>query len=418
MKNYYFFTSSDLNNNKNLNDLPNFGEFSKDAIDNIQDLEILMKYAFNVNWFKSKFQKFSILLIQQNHDCLFFCAPPGSGKTIILLSNIIADLDKVNIIILPTISLCFQYQQILDGAKIPYLTINSSNKKLTEKTNLIKLGLTSPNLFAKKINVILTTPESFINNNTNGLISSLYETNKINRVIVDEAHLIFQCGLTYRPDYLKLLKYLSKLTQLQIIFSSATLTKHAITKITNNISTNNYLTVRGCSFKNNILIFKIYKENLLDLSIYVDTCKRLNIIKKYITDTEQFKIICVVRRKESIPEIEDIYKKYKFQCVSLYSDLEMSVKQRNIEKFNNTTDIILLTTCGNLIGLDIALCTVLVHHAIPTNIDDYIQDIGRIRRDGNFGVSLFYATSTTVKSVKNLISEQTINLNKSEIYND
>uniref|UniRef100_A0A0K0E4L6 ATP-dependent RNA helicase n=1 Tax=Strongyloides stercoralis TaxID=6248 RepID=A0A0K0E4L6_STRER len=133
---------------------------------------------------------------------------------------------------------------------------------------------------------------------------------------------------------------------------------------------------------------------------------------------EKFKVICVVRKKEYIPEIENIYKKYKFKCVSLYSDLEMSVKQRNMEKFNNTTDIILLTTCGNLIGLDIASCTVLVHHAIPTNIDDYIQDIGRIRRDGRFGISLFYATSTTVRSVKNLISEQSINLSKSELFND
>uniref|UniRef100_A0AAF5DLT5 Helicase ATP-binding domain-containing protein n=1 Tax=Strongyloides stercoralis TaxID=6248 RepID=A0AAF5DLT5_STRER len=179
---------SDLNNNNNnnLKNIPDSDQFSKEAIDNIQDLEILMKYAFNVPGFK-------------------------------------------------------------------------------KRGNLIKLAVTSPNLFANKINVILISPESFISNSTNGLISSLYETNNIKRIIIDEAHLIFQCGLTYRPDYLKLLKYLSKLSQLQVLFSSGTLTKEGIIKISNNINSNNYLMIRGCSFKSNILIYKIYKENLIDL---------------------------------------------------------------------------------------------------------------------------------------------------------
>ncbi|CEF61584.1 Helicase, C-terminal domain and P-loop containing nucleoside triphosphate hydrolase domain-containing protein [Strongyloides ratti] len=85
--------------------------------------------------------------------------------------------------------------------------------------------------------------------------------------------------------------------------------------------------------------------------------------------------------------------------------MNLSEKMESQKKFNENNNTILITTSGNMIGIDFKNCNAILHHAIPTSIADYVQDIGRLSRKGEMAFALLYTTSSTILSLKKILAQ-------------
>lgn len=171
-----------------------------------------------------------------------------------------------------------------------------------EKTKLLRLAMEHPEKFSEENNVILITPDSMIGENLRLILSSLYKKNLLKKVIIDEAHLIFDQGLGFRPNYLKMLVYFETIRNCQFIYCSGSVSDEAVRRIIRISHFLPHTVIRGISYKQNIVITMKKKENLLDISDYSDSLIRLRILRKLCYENKLFRVVIIVRniKKNSI----------------------------------------------------------------------------------------------------------------------
>ncbi|CEF60064.1 Helicase, C-terminal domain and P-loop containing nucleoside triphosphate hydrolase domain-containing protein [Strongyloides ratti] len=240
-----------------------------------------------------------------------------------------------------------------------------------EKTKLLRLAMEHPEKFSEENNVILITPDSMIGENLRLILSSLYKKNLLKKVIIDEAHLIFDQGLGFRPNYLKI----------------GSVSDEAVRRIIRISHFLPHTVIRGISYKQNIVITMKKKENLLDISDYSDSLIRLRILRKLCYENKLFRVVIIYSStlsKEEKTQPREIYEK------SNYS--------------------VFITTAENLVGVDLKTCSVLLHHGLPTNISTYFQDIERLNRSGDLAFSLVYSTSSAISSLKKILTVENFNI--------
>lgn len=132
----------------------------------------------------------------------------------------------------------------------------------------------------------------------------------------------------------------------------------------------------------------VKKENLLDISDYVDGLKRLRILKKIVYKEKPFRVVIIVRNIKKIKFCEDMYKKEGFTTVKYCRTLTKEEKKETRDIYKKNIYFAFITTAGNLVGVDLKTCSVILHHGLPTNISTYFQDIERLNRSGGLSFSI------------------------------
>lgn len=63
----------------------------------------------------------------------------------------------------------------------------------------------------------------------------------------------------------------------------------------------------GISYKQNIVITMIKKENLLDISDFMDGLIRLKILRQMCFENRPFRVVVIVRNIQKMPFCEELY---------------------------------------------------------------------------------------------------------------
>ncbi|CEF59320.1 Helicase, C-terminal domain and P-loop containing nucleoside triphosphate hydrolase domain-containing protein [Strongyloides ratti] len=153
----------------------------------------------------------------------------------------------------------------------------------------------------------------------------------------------------------------------------------------------------------------VKKENLLDISDYVDRIKRLQILRTNVYQGKPFRVVIIVRNIQEIQFCEDLYKKEGFTTVKYCSTLSKEEKEVARKVYEGSEYSVFITTAGNLVGVDLQTCSVILHHGLPTNISTYFQDIGRLNRGGGMAFSILYSTSHVEGSLKRILTIENFN---------
>lgn len=77
-------------------------------------------------------------------------------------------------------------------------------------------------------------------------------------------------------------------------------------------------------------------------------------------------------------------------------------KATNIYEMND--NVVFITTTGNLISIDLYMCSVLIHYVLPVNILNYFQDISKLNRDDLLSFSILYTTKSSIFSLKKILT--------------
>ena len=299
--------------------------------------------------------------ILSGHDVLGIM-PTGAGKSLCYQLPALM-LKGITLVISPLISLMSDQVKALNQAGVHAAYINSS---LTE--NQIRMALSYASQGRYKI--IYVAPERL---NTPRFLDFACNAD-ISMLTVDEAHCISQWGQDFRPSYLEIAGFLTRLPRRPIVSAfTATATERVKNDIVASLGLNNPVTmVTGFDRPN--LFFRVVTRkggNQKDNSI-------INYVKKH--EDESGIIYCAT--KKNVDKLYTLLNEQGISAGRYHAGLSNEERKQNQEDFTYDRIRVMVATNAFGMGIDKSNVRYVLHYNMPQSLEYYYQEAGRAGRDG------------------------------------
>lgn len=299
--------------------------------------------------------------ILAEHDVLGIM-PTGAGKSLCYQLPALM-LKGITLVISPLISLMSDQVKALNQAGVHAAYINSS---LTE--NQIRMALSYASQGRYKI--IYVAPERL---NTPRFLDFACNAD-ISMLTVDEAHCISQWGQDFRPSYLEIAGFLTRLPRRPIVSAfTATATERVKNDIVASLGLNNPVTmVTGFDRPN--LFFRVVTRrggSQKDNSI-------INYVKKY--EDESGIIYCAT--KKNVDKLYTLLNEQGISAGRYHAGLSNDERKQNQEDFTYDRIRVVVATNAFGMGIDKSNVRYVLHYNMPQSLEYYYQEAGRAGRDG------------------------------------
>ncbi len=305
-------------------------------------------------------QKEIINAIMQGRDVVALM-PTGGGKSLCYqLPSIMTE--KLSLVISPLIALMKDQVDVLNKRGIPAVFINStlSKEAIAERMEKIKTG---------KVKILYLAPERLNNPQFQNFLSQL----DIFLFSVDEAHCVSQWGHDFRPDYLRIKKYIQKFKSRPIIAAfTATATPEVKDDIVEKLALQNpKIFIRGFDRPN--LKFLV-QTNL-------KTQERHSEILRIIKSLTGSGIVYTLSRKEA-ESIAKFLKDNDMVAVAYHAGMLSNKREKIQDDFMGNRIRIIVATVAFGMGVDKSDIRFVIHAGMPGSLEGYYQEAGRAGRDG------------------------------------
>lgn len=299
--------------------------------------------------------------ILAGHDVLGIM-PTGAGKSLCYQLPALM-LKGITLVISPLISLMSDQVKALNQAGVHAAYINSS---LTE--NQIRMALSYASQGRYKI--IYVAPERL---NTPRFLDFACNAD-ISMLTVDEAHCISQWGQDFRPSYLEIAGFLTRLPRRPIVsVFTATATERVKNDIVASLGLNNPVTmVTGFDRPN--LFFRVVTRkggSQKDNSI-------INYVKKH--EDESGIIYCAT--KKNVDKLYTLLNEQGISAGRYHAGLSNDERKQNQEDFTYDRIRVMVATNAFGMGIDKSNVRYVLHYNMPQSLEYYYQEAGRAGRDG------------------------------------
>lgn len=299
--------------------------------------------------------------ILAGHDVLGIM-PTGAGKSLCYQLPALM-LKGITLVISPLISLMSDQVKALNQAGVHAAYINSS---LTE--NQIRMALSYASQGRYKI--IYVAPERL---NTPRFLDFACNAD-ISMLTVDEAHCISQWGQDFRPSYLEIAGFLTRLPRRPIVSAfTATATERVKNDIVASLGLNNPVTmVTGFDRPN--LFFRVVTRkggSQKDNSI-------INYVKKH--EDESGIIYCAT--KKNVDKLYTLLNEQGISAGRYHAGLSNDERKQNQEDFIYDRIRVMVATNAFGMGIDKSNVRYVLHYNMPQSLEYYYQEAGRAGRDG------------------------------------
>ena len=298
--------------------------------------------------------------ILAGHDVLGIM-PTGAGKSLCYQLPALM-LKGITLVISPLISLMSDQVKALNQAGVHAAYINSS---LTENQIRIALSYASQGRYK----IIYVAPERL---NTPRFLDFACNAD-ISMLTVDEAHCISQWGQDFRPSYLEIAGFLTRLPRRPIVSAfTATATERVKKDIVASLGLNNPVTmVTGFDRPN--LFFRVVTRkggSQKDNSI-------INYVKKH--EDESGIIYCATKKN-----VDKLYTLLNegISAGRYHAGLSNEERKQNQEDFTYDRIRVMVATNAFGMGIDKSNVRYVLHYNMPQSLEYYYQEAGRAGRDG------------------------------------
>ena len=299
--------------------------------------------------------------ILAGHDVLGIM-PTGAGKSLCYQLPALM-LKGITLVISPLISLMSDQVKALNQAGVHAAYINSS---LTENQIRIALSYASQGRYK----IIYVAPERL---NTPRFLDFACNAD-ISMLTVDEAHCISQWGQDFRPSYLEIAGFLTRLSRRPIVSAfTATATERVKNDIVASLGLNNPVTmVTGFDRPN--LFFRVVTRrggSQKDNSI-------INYVKKH--EDESGIIYCAT--KKNVDKLYTLLNEQGISAGRYHAGLSNDERKQNQEDFTYDRIRVMVATNAFGMGIDKSNVRYVLHYNMPQSLEYYYQEAGRAGRDG------------------------------------
>lgn len=327
-----------------------------------------------------------------NDDDVFVTAPTGAGKSVLFQVPAIMELGyALTIVVSPLRALQLnQIQELkMAGVQAEYLNSDLSNQE--RRKVLDKL---------QKICLLYLAPEQLRREDLHTALKECF----VKRIVIDEAHILPQVELEFRPAYGKIREFIQSLPDRpQILACTATATAEDRRRI-----------IKALGMKEQKkFIMPVRRDNLQllikDIKPNKNSCE---------PDSNLFhaveRAISQQRKKDSVivycPTVSRSEKLQKWLSgrgfkVGLYTGKTSQNKREKVQEgfFSGKPSIIVATNAFGL-GINKPDVRLIIHAGIPLTLSEYVQELGRAGRDGAPAASLLFRVSGDFDKNKHILS--------------
>lgn len=310
----------------------------------------------------------------------------GGGKSLIT-QTISYQYDGLTVIVVPTISLMLD--QVINARTIlnkgeEAIDCYNSSSNLTKIINKIKSG---------KMRMLFVSPEALVKNiELKNAILEINEHNKLANFIIDEAHIIFEWGDSFRLDFQCLDVFQHQLLKhnpnLRTFLLSATYDDYDSFNLKKMFSIDNkWIELRCDSLRKEI------RYNFIKCDSYTEKqSKLLELIYKL-----PHPMIVYVNRPFEANELKVKLNEEGILNTEVFTgETSNTEREKILDKWKNDEFQIIIATCAFGVGVDKKDVRTVLHSYIPDNPSKYYQEAGRGGRDGLSSLSLVLYTENDI----------------------
>lgn len=285
--------------------------------------------------------------------------PTGAGKSVCYQVPAML-LDGITIVISPLISLMKDQVESLVQSGIPAAYINSS-LSFAQYQEVLRRAC------AGEYKLIYAAPERLV---TDGFLA-FAENSRISMVTVDESHCVSQWGQDFRPSYLKIPEFISKLSYRPVISAfTATATEHVKEDISSLLGLRSPFTITT-GFDRQNLYFEVRRP-----------AERLSELIKIVDENRGKSTIVYCATRKNVEVVCDALCDRGFAATRYHAGLSDDERRRNQDAFLYDKCGIMVATNAFGMGIDKSNVSLIIHYNMPKNIESYYQEAGRAGRDG------------------------------------
>ena len=335
-------------------------------------------------YYKSFEQKLAVhtaLNLPKGH-MLLVSQPTGGGKSLVT-QMLAASVDGLTVVIVPTVALALdQYYAAMSNLKDSEgVYCYRGDQTAEDRVALIKA------VRNKKAKLLFTSPEAiFKNSELFGLLETAASDRYLAHIVVDEAHVVTDWGVFFRPDFQIFSVVLRKWRKnsgyhIRTYLLSATLSDDVVDTL-----------------------FSLFGEDGRNAQLRCDVLRLEPRFYFYPAKTKQEQDDKTLEAIKLLPkpmvvyvfepwEATDLQKKLRelgYVNIPTFTGKTKDVDRDTILKAwkNNEYDIILATSAFG-IGVDKPDVRTIIHACVPENLSRFYQEVGRGGRDGLPSISLF-----------------------------
>ncbi|KAI2470178.1 ATP-dependent DNA helicase [Annulohypoxylon bovei var. microspora] len=229
-----------------------------------------------------------------------------------------------------------------------------------------------------RLRLLYCAPERL---NNEGFVESMkHVPGGIRLVAVDEAHCISEWGHSFRPDYLKVARFVDEIKAERVICLTATATPRVADDV-----------ARAFNIKqSDIFRSSPYRPNLQLLAESVQTKQdKYPLMFRFLRQHPGPTLIYVTLQRQAEMLANDLSKQ-GFDVVAFHAGLKTDVKTLIQDNFMANKVTIVVATIAFGMGIDKPDIRNILHFDLSSTIEEYSQQIGRAGRDGKPSHCMFY----------------------------